>query len=78
MARKDDRWITAKEATDILSANAQRPIPASYIRSLVRDGKVEVKPIDGRTNLYKASDVESYIVKRRGQVKPKQAQEATA
>lgn len=67
MAKQD--WITAQEATDILSKNAGRPIPASYIRSLVRSGHVEAKPLDRRTRLYLKSDVEQYVVRPRDQGK---------
>jgi hypothetical protein len=62
----EERWITAKEATALLKKNSGRDdIPNSYIRSLARSGKVETKPFDDRTNLYKFSDVEGYIVERR-------------
>ena len=72
MARKkiqqpqEEQWITAREATAILRTNSGRDdIPDSYIRSLVRSGKVEVKELDGRTNLYRHSDVTNYVVERR-------------
>ena len=70
MARKqaqEAQWITAKEATAILSRNAKRPIPPTYIRSLVRAGKVAAisHHFDDRTNGYLLSDVESYVVKKR-------------
>jgi len=61
----EERWITAREATKILSEKAGRPISPSYVRSLVRLGKVETKELDGRTNVYKASDVENYVVQPR-------------
>lgn len=67
MAKQD--WITAQEATDILSKNAGRLIPASYIRSLVRSGHVEAKSLDKRTRLYLRSDVEKYVVRPRDQGK---------
>lgn len=79
MARKkvrDVRWITAREATAILRKNSKRPdLSDSYIRTLARDGHVEVRRaslaegFDGRTNLYNAHDVEGYIVERRDQGK---------
>ncbi|SRR6266567_8138505 len=74
MTRKkiqEERWITAREATLMLKAQSGRDdIPDSYIRSLARQGKVQVKRAgvdgpDGRTNLYLASDIEGYEVKRR-------------
>jgi hypothetical protein len=71
-----ERWITAREATAILRKNSGRDnLSDAYIRQLARSGKVEVKQaskaesIDGRTNLYKASDVEGYVVKKRDQGK---------
>jgi hypothetical protein len=74
--QQEERWITAREATAILRENSNRPdLSDAYIRTLARDGKIEVKQaskaqgFDGRTNLYKASDVESYIVKKRDQGK---------
>jgi hypothetical protein len=44
-------------------------IPDSYIRSLARSGKVGTKPLDGRTVLYRARDLENYKVERRNQGK---------
>ncbi len=76
MARKrlpDERWITVQEATQILSEKAGRPISPSYVRSLVRLGKVEARERDGRTNEYKASDVENYVVKPRSKKKTVEA-----
>jgi hypothetical protein len=69
MARQKEDWITAQEATAILSKNAGRPIPDSYIRSLVRSGHVEAKALDRRTRLYLKSDVERYVVRPRDQGK---------
>lgn len=80
MPRKsqEERWITGKEATAILRNNSRRDdIPDSYIRSLARAGKVDFKELDGRTNLYRASDVESYVVKRRDQGKGRGKQATT-
>lgn len=59
-----ERWVTRKEATAILSRNAGRPIDYTYIGLLAKLGKVAVKALDGRTNLYRLSDVENYVVKR--------------
>ena len=73
--KKEERWIGAQEATRILSEKAGRSIDRSYIGSLVRAGKVEVRSVDGRTNEYKASDVENYVVKPRS--KKKTAEESS-
>ena len=67
--KKEERWISAQEATQILSGKAGRTIDRTYIGSLVRAGKVEVRRVDGRTNEYKASDVENYVVKPRSKQK---------
>jgi len=75
MAKKkppEERWITVQEATQILSEKAGRPISQSYVRSLVRLGKVEARERDGRTNEYKASDIENYVVKPRSKAKEKE------
>lgn len=72
MAKKkqpEEHWITVQEATRILSDKAGRPISQSYVRSLVRLGKVEARERDGRTNEYKASDVENYVVQPRSKRK---------
>jgi len=69
---QEERWITSREATALLKKNSGREdIPDSYIRSLARAGKVEVRPkgLDGRTNLYRYSDVANYKVERRDQGK---------
>lgn len=69
-AKKIDRWVSAREATAILRKNSGRDdIPDTYIRTLVREGKVEARKVDGRTNEYRLSDVEGYIVQRRDQGK---------
>jgi hypothetical protein len=69
--KKEERWITAREATAILRENNNRPdLSDAYIRSLARDGHVDVKRAsenqgpDKRTNLYKASDVEKYRIRQ--------------
>lgn len=68
--QQEERWLTAREATATLKKNSGREdIPDSYIRSLARLGKVETKEFDGRTVLYRASDVENYKVRRRDQGK---------
>ena len=62
---QEERWVDVREATEILSQKAGRIIPQSYVRSLVRLGKVEAKQRDGRTNEYRASDLENYVVRPR-------------
>ena len=66
LKKKIDRWVSAREATAILRKNSGRDdIPDTYIRTLVREGKVEARKVDGRTNEYRLSDVEGYVVQRR-------------
>jgi len=67
--KKEERWVSAREATKILEEKAGRPIARNYIGILVKLGKVEARPIDGRTNEYKANDVENYVVKPRSKQK---------
>lgn len=65
-AEEEERWITGKEATELLRKNSGRAdISDTYIRSLARAGKVATKPLDGRTNVYKYSDIASYRVEHR-------------
>ena len=68
--QQEERWLTSREATDMLRHNSGRTdIPDSYIRSLARMGKVETKQLDGRTVLYRARDLENYKVERRNKGK---------
>ena len=68
---QEERWITAREATDILNANSGRTgndtIKVSYVRTLEAKGKVQKKEkgLDGRTALYRYSDVANYVVAKR-------------
>lgn len=60
-----DRWGDVNQATAILSRKAGRIIDISYVRSLVRQGKIESRAKDGRTNEYNLTQCENYTVKRR-------------
>ncbi len=62
-----ETWLTAQEATSILSKNSGRDIPADYIRQLARLGKVRTRKYDGRTRQYLKADIENYVVKERKQ-----------
>lgn len=74
MARK--KWISGREAIEILRRNSGRDdIAESYLRLLATQGKIESRPVDGRTNEYLLSDVEGYVVKRRGKRQQEQKQE---
>jgi hypothetical protein len=58
-------WGDVNEATAILSENAGREIDASYVRSLVRAGKVEARQKDGRTNEYNLEQIRKIVVRTR-------------
>ena len=62
--RKKEEWITGKEAAAILSANSGHYISDSYLRLLVKHGKITSRAVDGRTNEYLKSDVEAYRVRK--------------
>lgn len=53
-------WGTAREATAVLSEAAGRPVNEDYIRSLVRLGKVRMRPKDARTNEYNLNDCRAH------------------
>lgn len=57
---RPDDLLTAREAAVILSRNAGREIKPDYVRILAspRYKKLTAIPIDGRTNLYRRSEVE--------------------
>jgi hypothetical protein len=71
---KEERWVSAREATRILEEKAGRPIARNYIGILVKLGKVEARPVDGRTNEYRASDLENYVIKPRSKPKEEKAE----
>jgi len=79
MARKQpEEWIEVQEAARIISANSGRvsqPVSPDYVRLLAHQGKIRMKPKDGRTNLYLKSDVEAYRVQKRPR-KPKEKKQA--
>lgn len=73
--KKEERWVSAREATKILEEKAGRPIARNYIGILVKLGKVEARHVDGRTNEYRASDLENYVVKPRSKPKQEKAEQ---
>lgn len=60
------KWITSKDAADIMSQKSGRTISDAYIRRLAGLGKIATHIIDERTKLYSRADVEKYTVKPRG------------
>lgn len=70
-----DDLLTAREAAVILSRNAGREIKPNYVRVLTgsRYKKLTPVPLDGRTNLYRRSEVEAIkISDRPGRKKAKE------
>jgi hypothetical protein len=60
------KWITSKEAADLLTGTSGHQISDAYVRRLGNTGKLSTMSIDARTKLYKKADVEAYTVKLRG------------
>jgi hypothetical protein len=71
-------YITAGEASLILSERMQRRITPNYVFKLAQRGKIKSRPKDGRTNEYLKSDCETVVVtqykwKRKDQEQPADA-----
>lgn len=68
MARKNENWISVKEAAKILTATSEdeHPVSEAYVRRLGNTGKITVNQIDGRTKLYAESEIRAYKVRKRG------------
>lgn len=78
-----DDWYTAAKAAEVLSRKSKREVRPSYLRSLVRLGKITTRQLGKRVTLYLKKDVDSYVVEPRGaksgramKARPKQAKEA--
>jgi hypothetical protein len=61
-----EQFYTASQAADVLSRNSGKTIDPSYIRTLVKYGKLTPKRINSRLNLYPKSQIDSYTVEDRG------------
>jgi len=57
-----DEWITSTEAARIMTENSGHEVRPLYVRQLALAGKIRVKAIDKRTNLYLKRDVAGYVV----------------
>lgn len=68
--KKQELYITSKEALKLLSEQSGREITSGYLRLLAHQNKIRSRPIDGRTNEYLKADVLAY-----GPVKSKQKKE---
>ena len=60
-----DEWITSAEAAKIMTENSGHTVQPLYVRQLALAGKIRVKAIDKRTNLYSRNDVSRYVVKQK-------------
>jgi hypothetical protein len=65
MTKKQEPWISANEAAEIISENSGRPVHPDYVRLVARQKPKTLasKPVDGRTNVYLRSDVEKIVVR---------------
>lgn len=72
-----DDLLTAQEAAVILSRNAGRRISPDYVRVLAskRYRKLTSVPLDGRTKLYRRSEVEAVQIGERPGRKSAKGQE---
>src|SRR5450759_82758 len=68
MAELKKKWLTAKDAAEILTAKSEggHEVSDAYVRRLGNTGKIGYEQVDGRTRLYSRSDVERYVVTKRG------------
>jgi hypothetical protein len=66
MARKNETWISVKEAAKILTETSGHTVSEAYVRRLGNTGKITINQIDGRTKLYAESEIRMYVVKQRG------------
>lgn len=69
MATTRDRWVSANEAAEILSAHTDHEVSADYVRMLSRIGKIRFRARDGRTNEYNLADVKAYEVRPLGKTR---------
>lgn len=60
-------WYTPAEALKKLSENSNKQIDDSYLRTLVKIGKIERFKMGSRFSLYKKSDIDSYVIAGRGE-----------
>lgn len=59
-------WYTASQAAAAMSKRNKRVVKPSYLRSLVRLGKLTTHKLDEHTTLYLKSEVNAYKVEDRG------------
>lgn len=62
-----DEWGSAPETLKVLSEVNEREINRKYLHQLWHQGRLERKPVDGRTFLYNLSQARSIkIIEKRG------------
>lgn len=61
-----EQYYTAEQAAAVLSKNSGKTVDPSYIRTLVKYGKITPKKISSRLNLYPKAQVDAYVVEDRG------------
>lgn len=59
-------YVTASQAAEILTRNSGKDVKASYVRNLVRYGKIRPIKMNKRINLYSREEVEKIVVEDRG------------
>lgn len=64
-----NKWVSGREASQILTANSGHPVSPAYVRKLAIDGAIRKILIHNRMAFYNKRDLEGYIVKKRS---PKQ------
>jgi hypothetical protein len=72
MPVKKEIWISGKEAAEIISKNSGHVVTTDYVRLRSNQGKIQSRPIDGRTKEYLKSDVETYVVRGKGKNRKQQ------
>ncbi len=55
-----EEWMTIDLAAQILTAQNSREVTPSSIRKMASDGRLKIKKIDARTNLYNANQIRAY------------------
>jgi hypothetical protein len=61
-----EQYYTVEQAAERLSKNSGKTIDSSYVRTLVKYGKITPKKISSRLNLYPKDQVDDYVVEDRG------------
>ncbi len=60
------KWMTTKEAAELLTERSGHKVSDAYVRRMGLAGRIAFETIDERTKLYLRADVERITVARRG------------